>query len=398
MRILLTPISALMLFAHPFSLPLPKLSSPQQEIIAQFSEEIKHSSLKIALVMPKKIIGRYSIASIDTMMAYLASRGLEFEFEVFDCENEEEDSLRTIYQKIESENFQFVIGIFTTKGAYEISKIPLKTPIYIPTVNAQQINFTPSINPLLFFGGINYKDQIRELLLLNQGDRIVAYNDDSPVGNRLSIALQELAPEAQEQVITNEVAATFNKQTKIQENLLENADVFLNTPVVKTGLLLSQIGYFKKKASKFLSTQINYNPSIVILTQKRDRENFYVANSIGKSNQKLIEYGSLLNSDLKFDWVNYSTALGLEMFFRLVFPDTLPYFEEKFKDNQIQYQTKIYKIDNKGFFPIDLSTYTSPKSSSAPTQKPLEDSLKNQSQEIQQESESQESENTPLNP
>lgn len=398
MKILLTPISALMLFAHPFSLPLPKLSSPQQEIIAQFSEEIKHSSLKIALVMPKKIIGRYSIASIDTMMAYLASRGLEFEFEVFDCENEEEDSLRTIYQKIESENFQFVIGIFTTKGAYEISKIPLKTPIYIPTVNAQQINFTPSINPLLFFGGINYKDQIRELLLLNQGDRIVAYNDDSPVGNRLSIALQELAPEAQEQVITNEVAATFNKQTKIQENLLENADVFLNTPVVKTGLLLSQIGYFKKKASKFLSTQINYNPSIVILTQKRDRENFYVANSIGKSNQKLIEYGSLLNSDLKFDWVNYSTALGLEMFFRLVFPDTLPYFEEKFKDNQIQYQTKIYKIDNKGFFPIDLSTYTSPKSSSAPTQKPLEDSLKNQSQEIQQESESQESENTPLNP
>lgn len=398
MKILLTPISALMLFAHPFSLPLPKLSSPQQEIIAQFSEEIKHSSLKIALVMPKKIIGRYSIASIDTMMAYLASRGLEFEFEVFDCENEEEDSLRTIYQKIESENFQFVIGIFTTKGAYEISKIPLKTPIYIPTVNAQQINFTPSINPLLFFGGINYKDQIRELLLLNQGDRIVAYNDDSPVGNRLSIALQELAPEAQEQVITNEVAATFNKQTKIQENLLENADVFLNTPVVKTGLLLSQIGYFKKKASKFLSTQINYNPSIVILTQKRDRENFYVANSIGKSNQKLIEYGSLLNSDLKFDWVNYSTALGLEMFFRLVFPDTLSYFEEKFKDNQIQYQTKIYKIDNKGFFPIDLSTYTSPKSSSAPTQKPLEDSLKNQSQEIQQESESQESENTPLNP
>ena len=397
MRILSLFIFSSTLFAHPFALLPPKLSSPQQEIISQFSETLKHSSLKIALVMPKKIIGRYSVASIDTMMAYLASRGLDFEFEVFDCENEEEDSLQRIYQKIESENFQFILGIFTTKGAYGISKIPLKIPVYIPTVNAQQINFSPSLNPLLFFGGINYKDQIKELLLLNQDNRIIAYNDDSPVGERLSVALQELAPETQEQVITNEVAATFNKQTKIQENLLENADVFLNTPVVKTGLLLSQIGYFKKKASKFLSTQINYNPSIVILTQKRDRENLYVANSIGKSNQKLIEYGSLLNSDLKFDWVNYSTALGLEMFFKLIFPDNLPYFEESFKDNQIQYQIKIYKINNKGFFPIDLSAYNSPKPSNTPDQETLEVSSK-KSQDTQEEPKSQELENTPLNP
>lgn len=347
-------LTSFFLIAHPFSWIPPKFTSPQNEIIAQFSEEIKHSSLKIALVMPKKIIGHYSVASIDTMMAYLASRGLDFEFEVFDCENEEQASLQTIYDKIQKEKFQFIIGIFTSKGAYEMSKIPLKIPVYIPTVNAHQIDFIPSSNPLLFFGGISYKDQIKKLLLLTQNHPIISYDDDSPVGERLAMGLRELAPQSQGQVITNEIAATFNKEAKTQEALLENANVFLNTPVVKSGLLLSQIGYFKKKASKFLSTQINYSPSIIILTQKRDRTHLFIANSIGKSDQKLIEYGSLLNSDLKFDWVNYATALGLEMFFRIIFPDSSPYFQEKFQDNQMSYETQIYKIDNKGFYPIDI--------------------------------------------
>lgn len=371
--LLLTCVFAL---AHPFSMPIPKFSTPQQEVIAQFSEEIKYSSLKIALVMPKKIIGRYSVASIDTIMAYLASRGMDFELEVFDSKDEESASIQSIYQQILDKDFQFAIAIFTTKGAYEISKLPLKIPFYIPTVNATQINFDSNTNPMLFFGGINYKNQIQELLKLHEGSHILAYSDDSPVGERLALALQELVPTMQNQTITNQDAATFNKQAKLQEKLIEDADVFLNTPVVKSGLLLSQIGYFRKKASKFLSTQINYNPSITVLTQKRDRKNLYIASSIGKANQKLIEYGSLLNSDLQFDWVNYATALGIEMFFRIVFPDSLPYFQETLLDNQIQYQTKVYSIDNKGFFiPVDLSLFH-PKPLPEPTieqQTPQED-------------------------
>ncbi|WP_051420588.1 hypothetical protein [Helicobacter pametensis] len=351
-----------LLLANPLIFHPPKLSSPQEEIIAQFSEEIKHSSLKIALVMPKKIIGRYSVASIDTIMAYLSARGAEFEFEVFDSGDEEEESIQKVYQEITQHNFQFIIAIFTSKGAYQASKLPLKIPLYIPTVNATQIGFDPSTNPMLFFGGISYKDQIRELLRLHTPDQnIIAYNDDSPVGDRLSNTLLDLIPNIHSQTITNQDAATFSKQARTQEKLINQADVFLNTPVVKSGLLLSQIGYFRKKASKFLSTQINYNPSIIVLTQKRDRKNLFIASSIAQTNQKLIEYGSLLNSDLKFDWVNYSTALGMEMFYRIMFSDSLPYFKETIKNNQIQYTTQIYFIDTKGFFtPIDPSLLKTP--------------------------------------
>ncbi|GAA7258840.1 hypothetical protein HpCK38_16820 [Helicobacter pylori] len=334
----------------------PHFSKPQEEIIAQFSQISDRSTVKIALMMPKKIIGRYSVATIDTILAYLSARGRDFEFEVFDCGDEERDSIKKTYEQIEQNKFQFIIAVMTTKGAIESSKLALKIPLYIPTVNHTQIPFSPSNSPLHFFGGISYEEQIQKLLEIRSGAHVIAYNDDSPVGERLSMILQENIGELPELTITNEIAATFAKSNKAQELLLENADVFLNTPVVKTGLLLSQIGYFKKKSATFLSTQINYNPSLTILTQQRDRKNLYIANSIGKTDQKLIEYGSLLNSDLKYDWVNYSTAIGMEVFYRIIHPDTLSYFKEKIIDNQVQYDVKIYQVDTKGFHPIDIQT------------------------------------------
>lgn len=351
-KLLIIFLYSLYSFANPLQLQTPNLSKPQEEIIAQFSSISPQSPLKIALMMPKKIIGRYSVATIDTILAYLSARGKDFEFEVFDCGDEEEQSIQNIYQQIYSQDYQFIIAIFTTKGAYESSKLPLKIPLYIPTVNKTQIDFDPSLSPLLFFGGISYEDQINELLKFQSGTHAIAYNDDSPVGERLSLLLQEKVPQIQEQTITNEIAATFSKSKKTQEELIYQADVFLNTPVVKTGLLLSQIGYFRKKASSFLSTQINYNPSLSILTQQRDRENLYIASSIGESDQKLIEYASLLNSDLKYDWVNYSTALGMEIFYRLIHPESLAYFKENILDNQMQYEVKVYQIDTKGFYEV----------------------------------------------
>lgn len=351
-KLLILLLLSLCSFANPLHFQTPNLSKPQEEIISQFSNISPQGPLKIALMMPKKIIGRYSVATIDTILAYLSARGKDFEFEVFDCGDEEEQSIQNIYQQIYSQDYQFIIAIFTTKGAYESSKLPLKIPLYIPTVNKTQIDFDPSLSPLLFFGGISYEDQINELLKFQSGTHTIAYNDDSPVGERLSLLLQEKIPQVQEQTITNEIAATFSKSKKTQEELIYQADVFLNTPVVKTGLLLSQIGYFRKKASSFLSTQINYNPSLSILTQQRDRENLYIASSIGESDQKLVEYASLLNSDLKYDWVNYSTALGMEIFYRLIHPESLVYFKENILDNQMQYQVKIYQIDTKGFYEV----------------------------------------------
>lgn len=342
-----------LLFAQELKFSSPHFSKPQEEIIAQFSQISDRNGVKIALMMPKKIIGRYSVATIDTILAYLSARGKNFEFEVFDCGDEEEGSIKKTYEQIEQKGFQFIVAVMTTKGAIESSKLNLKIPLYIPTVNYTQIDFSPSTSPLLFFGGISYEEQIQKLLSIRSGTHVIAYNDDSPVGERLSAILKNDIPNISELTITNEIAATFAKINKSQEVLIDGADVFLNTPVVKTGLLLSQIGYFKKKSATFLSTQINYNPSLTILTQQRDRKNLYIASSIGKTDQKLIEYGSLLNSDLRYDWVNYSTAIGMEMFYKIIYPESLSYFKEKVVDNQVQYDVQIYQVDTKGFHLVD---------------------------------------------
>lgn len=341
-KILLLSFSLLLLLGHPH----------QKEVIHQFPKYTKSSSLKIALMMPKRIIGRYSSSTIDTILAYLATRGGDFELEIFDSKDEEEDSILQTYKEIEEGKFSFIIAIFTDIGAQELARLKLTIPTYVPTVNTNQIDFDPSNSPMLFFGGISYEDQISELLKLQNSEKIISYIDDSPIGERLGQILNDQIEISSEEVITNEMAATFAKTAKNQEALINKADIFLNTPVIKSGLLLSQIGYFKKKATSFFSTQINYSPSIIILTQKRDRKNLYIANSIGTTDQKLIEYGALLNSDLKFDWVNYSTAIGMEIFYRSLFPDTLSYFQEDFINNQIQYTTQIYSMDNKGFYPL----------------------------------------------
>ena len=131
------------LFAQDLKLGTPHFSKPQEELIAQFSQISDRSGVKVALMMPKKIIGRYSIATIDTILAYLSARGRDFEFEVFDCGDEEEKSIKSTYEKIEQKGFQFIVAVMTTKGALESSKLALKIPLYIPTVNYKQIPFSP---------------------------------------------------------------------------------------------------------------------------------------------------------------------------------------------------------------------------------------------------------------
>ncbi|ANV97597.1 hypothetical protein BBW65_01695 [Helicobacter enhydrae] len=352
LSILLLP---LLMFANNLTLPSPQYATQDQQIVESFSSSFHFSKeLKIALLMPKKIIGRYSSATIDTILAYLASRGVNFEFEVFDCRNEEEQSISHAYQQIRDKEFQFVVAIFTTKGAYQLANLKLDIPVYIPTVHKNQIQNLVKIPQGLFFGGIDYEEQISLLLKLSDPQSLtIAYNDDSLVGDRLGIIVRDKVLDLHEYTIDNQTAATFSKSHIDQAKNIANANIFFNTPIVKTGLLLSQIGYLKQKPYRLFSTQINYNPSLIILTQKRDRENLFIANSISSADQKLTEYSFLLNSDLKYDWVNYSTALGMEKFFRSAFPDSAVFFKENLQDQQILYHTKIYQINQKGFFPID---------------------------------------------
>lgn len=308
-------------------------------------------SLEVALLMPKKIIGKYSTTTIDTILAYLFSRDIDFRFKIFDSLNEDYDSLLQSVKKINDERFHFVIAILSNKDS--ISALDsIDVPIYIPTMTNKDIKARSNI----VFGGIDYESQINVLMSKIDEDNsnnnkkpsaVISYNDDSSLGSYLGEIVKSLNPPIFfEEVITNKIAANFSKNIQANQDILSNSNIFLNTPVVKSGLLLSQLDVSNKKFSKILSTQVNYNPALLSLVRGNNTSNVIIANSISKTEQKLVEYGMLLSSDLQYDWVNYSTALGMDLFLNNMSNDFSRYFVESFSRNQAIYNINLYKIEN----------------------------------------------------
>ncbi|RAX51786.1 hypothetical protein CCY99_08275 [Helicobacter sp. 16-1353] len=306
-------------------------------------------TLEIALLIPKKIIGKYSTTTIDTILAYLLSRDIDFRFKIFDSVDENLDSLNATIEKINNEHFNFVVAVLSKKESLEALD-SIDIPIYIPTMTNKDIQAKSNI----VFGGIDYELQVQTLINQEDGGITIIYNDDSSLGRQLGEITKSLSKFVFiEDTITNRIAANFSQNLEREEMFLAGSNVFLNTPVVKSGLLLSQIGISSEKPNNILSTQVNFNPALLSLIRGNDTSNILIVSSIGDTNQKLIEYGLLLTSDMKYDWVNYSTALGVDLFLSNMSQDIEKYFVESFDKNQAIYNISLYRIHNGIFVKLD---------------------------------------------
>lgn len=313
------------------------------------------AKLNIALIVPKKIIGRYSISTIDTILAYLLAQEGAFSFEVFDSQDEQGASLESALKSAESKGFDYGIALVTHQGAQEIARLNHRLPLYIPSVHRDQLEGEAPLSPRLLFGGIDYEAQVKALAKNLENPLLTLYNDDSYTGQRIGEYVRNLnLAVGFEESFSNAKAASFSQEVKRQFRHINGATIFLNTPIVKSSLILSQFTYHALTPEVILSTQINYNHSLLSLTQTKDRERLYVASSIGKAAREIIEYSSILQSDLQYDWINYSTALGVERFYRTVFPEATGYFHEKLQGNQVDYTTTIYWTTPERFIPVEI--------------------------------------------
>lgn len=318
---------------------------------ASFFEEIKDAKkIRIALLVPKDVVGRYSVIGINMILAYLTSRNVTFSFEVFDSKIEEPEALHYAYEEIRQKKFDSVVAMLTQNGVEKLlSDTKISLPTFVPTVNKKQIT-DHHIPENLFFGGIDYKEQIQMLYDFAKSDAVVEYNDTSSIGRWLAdLSKQAGFPIIFQESINNEKAARFSKEIKKQVEILKESDVLLNIPVIKTGLILPQIGFLEEGPKRFFSTQINYNPSLLMLVKPKDRVNFYVVNAIGKADNYLVGYGLLLGSDLQYDWVSYSIGIGVEMFFLNRGEKIRKFFSETLQDGQVQYVNKIYRTQKNNF-------------------------------------------------
>jgi hypothetical protein len=305
---------------------------------------------KIALMVPRRVIKKYANSVADSILSYLLYSKGRFDFELFDCVDENPKHIVKTLNTIRHKGYSLVIAPMTQRGARWIAKYEKSLLIYIPTVNKKEV---PLDSDNIIFGGIDYEEQIDKLLTF-AGDKIAIFNDKSQLSNKIAsfIKNESFSDISYEMIIKS---AKINLKPYLKDNhRLDDASIFLNMPIVKTSLLASQLSVYDIKYKNLLLTQIAYNPLIFSLTQIKDRKMMYIANSIGKSDFVLKDINLLFGTNIDFAWVNYSTHLGMDYLFSHYITNSAPIFLQKVINNQVQYDIDILKPTVSSFKKIDL--------------------------------------------
>lgn len=295
--------------------------------------------VRVAFVMPRKKIGRYSITATNATLSLLSASGEYFEFDTYDIDEENKQNISSAFESIESKGSDFAVALVTQEGATHIATLQSKTAVYIPSINKSDI--TQNSNPNLYFGGIDYEEQVQKLSNYANGKLSVFYDGSELSHTLLGLQEKSLKTDAYKAKIESS-KVNFKKIIKNNARRYNNASIFLNTPIVKSSLILSQLRYYDINPYVILSTQVNYNPLILTLTQYADRKELFIANSLSELESNVEAYTLSFGSDISYDWIEYSTALGVDFFLSKKFK-TPRYFDEGFRDHQILYQTKIVK-------------------------------------------------------
>ncbi len=315
--------------------------------------------LRIALLLPYKIIGRYASSTTNALFAYMISKNHSFELKSYKIETQSVKDIEKALLKIKSDGFNYVIAPLTKKGADAVAEIDPEINIFFPTINKSDVNATSSF---LLYGGIDYKAQ-SDLLLKDAFSPLVIFYDRSKIGKKLSLYEEDrfingyssddnlTMQEIEEQTLNlNRSVVKFSipkRTTNLEKLLNENEKIvegsfFINTPIVKTGMIMSQLTLYDVNATNVLSTQINYDPLILSMTQYEDRKNMIIANSITHNNNILIETNSLLGNDIVYDWINYTTTIGVDYFFSLITKEDREY-DIALQNNQMIYPIELLK-------------------------------------------------------
>ena len=340
--------------------------------------------VKIAMLLPYKKIGKYAASTTNATFAYMMTKSHPFMLKSYKIENESKEEIQKALTNIYDDGFEYVIAPLTKEGMQNIVDLNLPLNIYFPTIHKRDVD---TISPNLFFGAIDYNIQ-SNLLLKESLSPLVIFSDKSATGKKLSSyqkeeylnptpddkeqdsdinsssffgdAISAFSGEEEEEleitpVVEKEVITYFlsRKTTNLEPYLKENEKIMngsflLNTPIIKSGMIMSQLTLYDVNASNILSTQINYDPLLLSMTQYIDRKEMVIANSITQHNNVLIEANALLSNDIIYNWINYTTTIGVDYFYSLITNEDRIY-TTKIVDNQMLYETELLKPSRSKF-------------------------------------------------
>lgn len=320
------------------------------EIKSIFTE----TKLRIALLLPYKKIARYAATTTNASFAYLMSKNRPFELKSYKIEDESYEEISQALKKIKADGFHFVIAPFTQSGEKIVSKINPQINIYFPTINKKDAQ---TKSGYLYYGGIDYRAQ-SDLLLNESVSPLVIFHDNSEIGEQLSKYQEyKFKQVSGSKVIKFSIPQqTTNLEAQLKENKkIVEGSFFINTPIVKSGMIISQLTLYDTNATNVLSTQTNYNPLLLSMTQYQDRKNMIIANSITQNSDVLIETNSILANDIVYDWINYTTTVGIDYFSYIINGEKREY-DIPNVNNQMIYPITLLQPSVSRFIPYTLAT------------------------------------------
>ncbi|KIM10633.1 MAG: hypothetical protein KU37_10105 [Sulfuricurvum sp. PC08-66] len=308
-----------------------------------------NAHFKIALLVPDKKIGKYAVTTNDAVFAYLVAKNHAFTLQTYYIEDEESATIENALAQIQKDGFSYVIAPVTLTGAHNINTLAPKLTLFFPTVFRGDLE---NPHPTLYFGGIDYEGQIKRLMRYTKG-YVGLFYDEGFLGEQLNGLASSYVDPRWIQFATVMSRKESDLKSYFKDNeLLQDGTIFVNTATVTTGIILSQLTLYGIEPASILSTQINYSPLLLSITQENDRRNMLIANSIENTNNILIEANELFNNNIVYDRINFATTLGIDLLLSKVIDEPRE-FNLPIQNNQIIYPIHIYTPTSYGFKRVD---------------------------------------------
>lgn len=303
------------------------------------------ANTKIAVLIPQKTIKSYSFIVSGALLAYSANTKSKIALEFFITQDE--STIEAALDNIQRAGINYVIAAVTDNALSTLSSEKYSQMFfYIPTLHANLANVKKQN---ILYGGIDYESQIAALLGKVDG-KIASISDGSRLGNLLNRQIAKLEPNAYFSVVEGK---SIDLKGLLDKTSLNDASLFINTTLLKTSLISSQLKVNDINVKKILCTQICYDPALFSLTQAGDRANMLVAISFNEIDKDLLASAKMLGIDLRYDRVAYPVMFGIEYIIK-TFIDTgaKRYFTESVQNSQVSYKTHILKGTKSTFVEI----------------------------------------------
>jgi len=317
------------------------LSAPQEEnITTSVVISQNENNMTIAVIMDKNKFFQFIPPLTNSMNAYMLKKGINYKIKLFDKEENLTQELNQI-----TKDYKYIFAYVTNADDVKIFENYPNNYFFIPTLNKSQIFYETT--PNIFFGGIDYKNQISTLNQFVTDKTIIIY-ENRDLSKYITTLILEML-----QTPKSVYKYPLNYHDK---NLYNDSYVYLNTQVVNSAQILANFTYYKIETKAVLSTQLNYTPFIFSLTNAEDVKSLIIANSIFNINPIIEDNNLNLGSDINFNWLVFTTSTLLNIAYNMEVKEDIHFLNDfglYMFFNQINYKTRLYKVFQNGFIKIE---------------------------------------------